>query len=111
MGVSIDPSHDEGAISPDDIDDMTQNAIMSLQAQVDLGDVMTWQFAYDNDLGDRNLHSVRYIERLYAPGTTALRRTTRDKSDVGGFVMLGKVIDDCVEDLRSLAFPVNRSSA
>jgi len=49
MGVSIDPSHDEGAISPDDIDDMTQNAIMSLQAQVDLGDVMTWQFAYDND--------------------------------------------------------------
>ena len=111
MGVSIDPSHDEGAISPDDIDDMTQNVIMPLQAQVDLGGVMTWQFAYDNDLGDRNLHSVRYIERLYAPGTTALRRTTRDKSDVGGFVMLGKVIDDCVEDLRSLAFPVNRSSA
>jgi hypothetical protein len=48
MGVSIDPSHDEGAISPDDIDDMTQNVIMPLQAQVDLGGVMTWQFAYDN---------------------------------------------------------------
>jgi chitinase len=47
MGVSIDPSHDEGAISPDDIDDMTQNVIMPLQAQVDLGGVMTWQFAYD----------------------------------------------------------------
>ena len=48
MGVSIDPSADEGAISPDDIGDMTQNVIMPLQAQVDLGGVMTWQFAYDN---------------------------------------------------------------
>jgi chitinase len=48
MGVSIDPSHDEGAIGPDDIDDMTQNVIMPLQAQVDLGGVMTWQFANDN---------------------------------------------------------------
>jgi hypothetical protein len=41
MGVSIDQSHGEGAISPDDIDDMTQNVIMPLQAQVDLGGVMT----------------------------------------------------------------------
>jgi chitinase len=48
MGVSIDASHDEGAISPDDVDDMTQNVIMPLQAQVDLGGVMTWEFAYDN---------------------------------------------------------------
>jgi chitinase len=48
MGVSIDPLHDEGAISPDDIDDMTQNVIMPLQAQADLGGVMTWEFAYDN---------------------------------------------------------------
>jgi chitinase len=48
MGVSIDPSHDEGAINPDDIDDMTQNVIMPLQSQLDLGGVMTWQFAYDN---------------------------------------------------------------
>ena len=48
MGVSIDPSHDEAAINPDDIDDMTRNVIMPLQAQVDLAGVMTWEFAYDN---------------------------------------------------------------
>jgi chitinase len=53
MGVSID-SKDEGAISLDNLDDMTQNVITPLQAQfpptpqsVEFGGVMTWQFAFD----------------------------------------------------------------
>lgn len=51
MGVSINPE-DEGTIS---LDDMTQNVIAPLQAQlpstpqlIEFGGVMTWEFEFDN---------------------------------------------------------------
>jgi hypothetical protein len=70
MEVSIDLNHDEGAISPDDIDDMTQNVIMPLQAQVDPGDVVAWEFAYDTGrcLGDGNRHGVIYDSKALGEG-------------------------------------------